>query len=1779
MTHRHIFISILCFSLVFSLYAEERPIATIKKLPDSIQPTIDGEKDDVWYSAEAHEVQISFTHENPVFNENPVWRAVWNDEALYVLIEINDDEWAPSWITGLANWESDKPELYFDVNQMLHNGEGASINANGHYQIAPDYSRFQSGQSLTGTFGENQMSFYYSNSYDSKGKSIFEYKIPFSSLPDDGTNPLDPSSRYTIGFDVVVIDNTPEKTDRSRIVWSNNGSVDYENDGNIGENWHSLDDAGELFFSDDELIIEKSLNQILSFRLQGSNAVVDAEINGNKILVNAENLDDLTNLVAFFELSDSGAVFVNGVEQKSGITANDFTNPVTYSVQNSEGASVVYDVEIYSSIWSSGYPLAYGGFNSGRFCTALTQTGTVYFVVTTSQQTYTAGDIYQMFIENNNENIISGSIEITSPNEQKDIHLDNIFEEVNTYYAYFICTSKVDDIESAQVIEKEFSTHSFETVVPIGSTSAAHGFLQYLPETYFLYPEKKLPLVIFYHGIGENASGNRNDLIYRLKPNIPEGVVNNQHDHLLFAPQCHTGWWNSNNLVKTFNYIEENFNFDGNRIYVTGLSMGGAGTAMSIDAFGEKIAAAVTTASAGVISKPSFNIPVWGIHNKYDNMVPLEHTYKLVDSVLAANGDAVLTIYPDYGHDSWTESYLNDRIWDWLFAQEKGKPYQNANVVTAKEISNKLNIDGVLNEYVWQMPYIIKSNNTLKASFDCLWNEKEMLYIAVEVNDDNVVDDTDGVNIYFDTDYSMDLFNAEDRFFSFRMNNPQVTEKNGNINGVTHHWSETANGYLLEVEIPFSGFVSSDMTLGYTKGYTLGFDVEIIDNSTGSSFFCGDKNNVSTTAKYGTMSLINQINNGLTTEQPEAVMVDASSPTIDGKKDVKWTEECRVNKEWHFVQQLPNPDFSGDVYLLWDDNNLYIYGEIGDNGKVVNASNGDTDLNDHVSIMIDMDLAVTPFEPSTLYFDENDFHIKLKRESGQVEVLAFPNRNTNTISNNITCATAENNSGWSFEVEIPFDLLYDGFSPKVGSKIGFDLVVGDTDNPNSSNPDYLTLARMGNRLNRNPEYTLSYGGVYYADPSSWLQVTFVKAEIPENQILSFQLNDADGIIKEDEVIVPISVDTDLTALAATFEIPDGTQLFCNGKAQENGVTINDFSTPLKYELKSGDVVLSEYEVYIQYFVHDPYTEVTPLIKDNWSSHTWPYNAYYPKTNADHRHGVVNGHVASSCGPTAISRLIHYWEYPVTGNGSASFTDRYGCSYNADFGATAYRWNEMPYQLFPDDDESTYGPVAELVYHVGVSAMDEYVTGAFDVPYALTNFFLYADSVQQLYRKDYTREEWIAIFKNELSNKRPIIASGGTPEGGGHWFICDGYNADNEFHFLMGWNGDGDGYYDIDNPNGYSEGGDIIIGVMPKGHEFVPDFVPEVNKTQQNIVKFQNTTWQLTNQLLSWYWDFGDGNSSTDRSPDHQYNKSGDYKVTLTVTSGKRTKTINKTVVAIVEKTIGKPDSPQPENEAGIIGLNPQLSWINGEGTETVSLLFGTKNPPSEVLIDQNNKANSYQLTDLNPGTTYYWKVICKNNSLQADGEIWSFTTGKLPDVVTKPFPESGATEVSTDQLILYWMNGSYTNSIDVLFDTLNPPMSEFAENQDNINSIEIPQIENGKIYYWQIIAKNNIGETKGPVWSFSTTKATGTKTIVGNDNVFRISFNQLQSTLFIEAQKETQGAIHLSLYDLTGKLLHSESIHIISHADVRLNNSLAKGLYLICLQYGEKNEIKKLFVK
>jgi predicted peptidase len=215
---------------------------------------------------------------------------------------------------------------------------------------------------------------------------------------------------------------------------------------------------------------------------------------------------------------------------------------------------------------------------------------------------------------------------------------------------------------------------SFQTTI---QKNISLRYLLYTPKDY-QGSGKELPLVLFLHGIGERGTDLDLVKLFGIPKEIEEGV---DFPFLVVSPQCpeDTIWVNElDALHALLENIIEQFQVDMSRIYLTGLSMGGNGAWHLAAAYPSMFAAVVPICGWAdpLIGFPERikvlkNVPVWVFHGAEDEIVPLQGSQELVDVLNANQGNVKFTIYPDTPHDSWTRTYKNPELYEWLLLQRK----------------------------------------------------------------------------------------------------------------------------------------------------------------------------------------------------------------------------------------------------------------------------------------------------------------------------------------------------------------------------------------------------------------------------------------------------------------------------------------------------------------------------------------------------------------------------------------------------------------------------------------------------------------------------------------------------------------------------------------------------------------------------------------------------------------------------------------------------------------------------------------------------------------------------------------------------------------------------------------------------------------------------------------------------------------------------------------------------------------------------------------------------
>ncbi len=200
-------------------------------------------------------------------------------------------------------------------------------------------------------------------------------------------------------------------------------------------------------------------------------------------------------------------------------------------------------------------------------------------------------------------------------------------------------------------------------------------YLLHLPPGYN-ESEDLWPLVLFLHGAGE-----RGDDVEMVKEHGPPKLLANGQEipAIVVSPQCSLdSFWTQETaaLRGLLEELQQTYRVDEDRIYVTGLSMGGFGTWDLAAEAADLFAAAAPICGGGrpLRARALTNLPIWAFHGDRDQVVPLSQTIDMVSAIRRAGGHQVrLTVYPDTGHDSWTATYDDPAFWEWLFAQRRGQ--------------------------------------------------------------------------------------------------------------------------------------------------------------------------------------------------------------------------------------------------------------------------------------------------------------------------------------------------------------------------------------------------------------------------------------------------------------------------------------------------------------------------------------------------------------------------------------------------------------------------------------------------------------------------------------------------------------------------------------------------------------------------------------------------------------------------------------------------------------------------------------------------------------------------------------------------------------------------------------------------------------------------------------------------------------------------------------------------------------------------------------------------
>lgn len=208
--------------------------------------------------------------------------------------------------------------------------------------------------------------------------------------------------------------------------------------------------------------------------------------------------------------------------------------------------------------------------------------------------------------------------------------------------------------------------------------------------------DTRFPVILFLHGAGERGNDNERQLTHFPRW-MAEASQRATRPCFLLAPQCRNerAWsefdWKTKQvasltdapttdmaaaLAALDDVLAAEPGADADRVYVTGLSMGGYGSWDLAARMPERFAAVLPICGGGDAAAANrlTKLPIWCFHGEADPLVPVGLSRSMIAAVKAAGGTPIYSELPGVGHDSWTPAYRNPAVLDWLFAQRRQPP-------------------------------------------------------------------------------------------------------------------------------------------------------------------------------------------------------------------------------------------------------------------------------------------------------------------------------------------------------------------------------------------------------------------------------------------------------------------------------------------------------------------------------------------------------------------------------------------------------------------------------------------------------------------------------------------------------------------------------------------------------------------------------------------------------------------------------------------------------------------------------------------------------------------------------------------------------------------------------------------------------------------------------------------------------------------------------------------------------------------------------------------------
>jgi predicted peptidase len=201
---------------------------------------------------------------------------------------------------------------------------------------------------------------------------------------------------------------------------------------------------------------------------------------------------------------------------------------------------------------------------------------------------------------------------------------------------------------------------------------------------------KQYPVHLFLHGSGERGNNNVSQLVHGGKLFLKKENREQYNSWVIFPQASKSDWWGHSEPYK-FNYnvkeskdmslviklmdsfVERN-DVDTNRVYVSGLSMGGMGTFVILNLRPEMFAAATPICGDGdpnSVKNYSKKVPIWIFHGSDDTVVSPKNSLKMANAIIDAGGSPKITFYENVDHGSWNNAFAEKDFLKWIHSKSK----------------------------------------------------------------------------------------------------------------------------------------------------------------------------------------------------------------------------------------------------------------------------------------------------------------------------------------------------------------------------------------------------------------------------------------------------------------------------------------------------------------------------------------------------------------------------------------------------------------------------------------------------------------------------------------------------------------------------------------------------------------------------------------------------------------------------------------------------------------------------------------------------------------------------------------------------------------------------------------------------------------------------------------------------------------------------------------------------------------------------------------------------